>query len=80
MYSLVILYNIILYNHFPLIINDVPPPPPVIINNPGSQKLSIIRGEYLLKEFSRAAFKILLKSSKIELNPVRINGDLFENQ
>ena len=67
-------------NPFPLIINDVPPPPlpPVIINNPGSQKLFIIRGEYLLKEFSRAAFKILLKSIKIELHPVRINGDLIK--
>ena len=61
--------NRIGHNRFPLIINDVPtPPPPLIINNPGSQKLIIIiRGAYLLKGFSRAAFKILLKSMKIEL-------------
>ena len=38
----------------------------------------IIRVEYLLKEFSRAAFKIVLKSIKIELKPLRINGDLIK--
>ena len=54
------------YNRFPLIINDVPPPHPVIINNPGGQKLFIIRGACLLKGLSRAAFKILLKSIRIE--------------
>ena len=57
-------------NPFPLIINDVPPPPPsppVIINNPGGQKLFIIRGEYLLKGFGRAAFKFLLKSIKTDV-------------
>ena len=52
-------------NRFPLIINDVPPP--LIINNPGCQKLFIIRGEYFLKGFGRAAFKFLLKSIKIEV-------------
>ena len=51
-------------NPFPLIINDVPPLP-VIINIPGGQKIFIIRGEYLLKGFGRAAFKFLLKSNKI---------------
>ena len=45
-------------NRFPLMINDVPPPP-LIINNPGRQKLFIIRGEYSLKGFGRAAFKFL---------------------
>ena len=56
-------------NRFPLIINDVPPPvPPVIINIPGGQKIFIIRGEYLLKGFGRAAFKFLLKSVKIKYN------------
>ena len=56
-------------NRFPLIMNDVPPPPPfpVIINNPGGQKLFIIRGAYSLKGFSRAAFRILVKQIKIEL-------------
>ena len=57
-HSMLLQHNIVqsskIYNPFPLIINDVPLP--VIINNPGSQKLFIIRGEYLLKEFSRAAF------------------------
>ena len=51
-------------NRFPLIINDVPPP---IRNNPGAQKLFIIRVSHLLKEFGRAAFKFLLKSIEIEL-------------
>ena len=55
-----------LFNRFPLIINDVPPPPTVIINIPGGQKIFIIRGEYLLKGFGRAAFKFLLKSTKIK--------------
>ena len=54
-------------NRFPPIINDVPPPVRVILNNPGGQKLFIIKGEYLLKGFGRAAFKFLLKSIKIEL-------------
>ena len=60
--------GIIGVNRFPLIINDVPPPPhpPVIINIPGGQKIFIIRGEYLLKGFGRAAFKFLLKSIKIK--------------
>ena len=31
-------------NRFPLIIHDVPTPPPVVMNNPGDQKLFIIRG------------------------------------
>ena len=53
-------------NRFPLIINDVPPPP-VIINNPGGQKLCIIRGAYLLKGFGRAALKFLLKAIEIDL-------------
>ena len=44
-----------------------PHPPPVIINDPGGQKLFIIRGAHLLKGFGRAAFKFLLKSIKIEL-------------
>ena len=52
-------------NRFPLIINDVPPPS-LIINIPGGQKVFIIRGEYLLKGFGRAAFKFLLKSIKIK--------------
>ena len=55
------------HNRFPLIINDVPPPLP-IMNIPGGQKLFIIRGEYLLKGFGRAAFKFLLKSIKIKLS------------
>ena len=46
------------FNRFPLIINDVPPPP-AIMNNPGSQKLFLIRGAHLLKGFGRAAFKFL---------------------
>ena len=55
-----------IHNRFPLIINDVPPPPSLIINIPGCQKIFIIRGEYLLKGFGRAAFKFLLKSIKIK--------------
>ena len=56
-----------LANPFPLIINDVPPPP---LNNKysGGQKIFIIRVEYLLKGFGRAAFKFLLKSIKIKYN------------
>ena len=54
------------FNRFPLIINDVPPPPSLIINIPGGQNIFIIRGEYLLKGFGRAAFKFLLKSIKIK--------------
>ena len=30
-------------NRLPLLINDAPTPPPLIVNNPGAQKLSIIR-------------------------------------
>ena len=56
-------------NPFPLVISDVlpTPPPSVIINNPGGQKLFIIRVAYLLKGFGRAAFKFLLESINIEL-------------
>ena len=61
-------------NPFPLIINDVPPPPsPLIINNPGGQKLFIIRGEYLSRGFGRAAFKFLLKSIEIKIKSKLIN-------
>ena len=60
-------YVVEVFNRFPLIINDVPPPhPPLIINIPGGQKIFIIRGEYLLKGFGRAAFKFLLNSIKIK--------------
>ena len=52
-------------NCFPLMINDVPPP--VIMNNPGGQKLVIMRGAYLLKGFGRADFKFLSKSINVEL-------------
>ena len=41
---------------------------PLIINIPGGQKIFIIRGEYLLKGFGRAAFKFLIKSIKIKYN------------
>ena len=59
-------------NPFPLIINDVPPPR-LIINNPGGQNLFIIRGEYLLRGFGRAAFKFLLKSIEIKIKSKLIN-------
>ena len=59
------------FNLFPLIINDVPPP--LIINNPGGQKLFIIRAEYLLRGFGRAAFKFLLKSIEIKIESKLIN-------
>ena len=57
--------TVIRTNRFPLIVNDVPPRPP---NNKYSRwsKIIIIRGEYLLKGFGRAAFKFLLKSIKIK--------------
>ena len=51
------------HNRFPRKINDVPPP---IINNPGTQKLFIIRRAYLLREFGRSAFKFLFKQIEIE--------------
>ena len=53
------------FSRSPLTINDVSLPPPLIINNPGGQKLCIIRGSILLREFGRAASKFLLKSTKI---------------
>ena len=56
--------------------NDVPPLPSEIINNPGGQKLFIIRGAYLLKGFGRAAFKFLFKinenRSKIPLESIEM--------
>ena len=49
------------------------PPPLPIINNPGGQKSFVIRGDYLLKGFGRAAFKFLLKPIEIKIKSKLIN-------